>query len=531
MAFLLQGSSPAGIRSMAGQGANLAAIGLFAALLAVAAIYFRDGFEALFIAWQTPEYSHGPLIPFLSGFLFLRHLKKLPMEAEADPVRWPGVFVILLSIAFGAVGKLAQIPDIVAYSMIVFVAGLVLLCMGWNRGWRCWPEIVHLSFMLPLPATLYWKVSTTLQLISSEFGVFLIQLAGIPVYLDGNIIDLGVYKLHVAEACSGLRYLYPILSFSYIFAVLYRGPVWHKVVLLLSAAPITMAMNSVRIGIIGIIVDRYGLEHVEGITHLLEGWIIFVVSVVILFGMARVMLMMQRSRMGLAEALDLEFDNIVPQFARIRSLRMSSGLVMAFAAMLVTTIGWELAPQREVTSFDRAPLALLPLEIGTWRSEQLQTLEPEIERVLGADDYYAGVFASPSSAATVDFFIAWYQDQTQGGIHSPEVCLPGGGWEMAEIRRIDLGEGRPVNRAIIQKGEQRLLVYYWFQQAGGRTASDYVAKAAVLRDSVLHGRSDGALVRAITPILNNESERDAERRLRSFVDPLEDVLPRFVPQM
>jgi exosortase len=69
----------------------------------------------------------------------------------------------------------------------------------------------------------------------------------VPVFLEGNIIDLGVYKLHVAEACSGLRYLFPILSFSYIFAVLYKGPMWHKAVLLISAAPITVLMNSVRI--------------------------------------------------------------------------------------------------------------------------------------------------------------------------------------------------------------------------------------------------------------------------------------------
>jgi exosortase/archaeosortase family protein len=101
--------------------------------------------------------------------------------------------------------------------------------------------------MLPLPGVLYFKLNTWLQLISSELGVFFLQLANVPVFLEGNIIDLGVLRLHVAEACSGLRYLFPILSFSYIFAVLYRGPMWHKAVLLISAAPITVFMNSVRI--------------------------------------------------------------------------------------------------------------------------------------------------------------------------------------------------------------------------------------------------------------------------------------------
>ena len=96
-----------------------------------------------------------------------------------------------------------------------------------------------------------------------------------PVFLEGNVIDLGVYKLQVAEACSGLRYLFPIMSFSYVFAVLYRGPVWHKIVLLLSAVPIAVLMNSFRIGVIGVLVDRYGIGQAEGFLHFFEGWIIF----------------------------------------------------------------------------------------------------------------------------------------------------------------------------------------------------------------------------------------------------------------
>ena len=84
--------------------------------------------------------------------------------------------------------------------------------------------MLHLVFMLPLPQFLYWQVSTALQFVSSEVGVALVRGMGVPVYLEGNVIDLGVYQLQVAEACSGLRYLFPIMSFTYVFAVLYRGP-------------------------------------------------------------------------------------------------------------------------------------------------------------------------------------------------------------------------------------------------------------------------------------------------------------------
>ena len=184
-------------------------------------------------------------------------------------------------------GNLARIPDIVTYAMILWIYGLILVSFGWQRGRQFWPPVLHLVFMLPLPAILYWQLSIKLQFFSSEIGVALIRAMDIPVFLDGNVIDLGVYKLQVAEACSGLRYLFPVMSFSYIFSVLYRGPIWHKAVLLLSAAPITVLMNAFRIGMIGVLVDRYGIEQAEGFLHYFEGWVIFIACVLILFGLAR----------------------------------------------------------------------------------------------------------------------------------------------------------------------------------------------------------------------------------------------------
>lgn len=529
--------------SIADQGAaeergapvNMPGLVVLILLIGAAGLYFRDGVGALLTAWSTPEYSHGPLIPILSALLFMHELKTLPEHGGPINGRWPGVAVVVFSLLLGALGQMTMIPDIVAYALIGFVAGVILTSMGWERGRKCWPAILHLAFMLPLPGILYWKVSTTLQFISSELGVWFIRNAGVPVFLDGNIIDLGVYKLHVAEACSGLRYLYPIMSFSYIFAALYRGPTWHKAVLLISAAPIAVFMNSVRIGIIGVVVDNYGLEYVEGITHFLEGWVIFIASILILFLMARGMLALQKEKMSLPEALDLDLTGLWPQFARLRLVRPSAALIVCLLATAGGVSAFALAPERSEPEIQRAPLSAFPRALGDWRLASTSRLEPSIEAVLGADDYFSGNYLSPAAgAARVEVFIAWYQDQTKGGIHSPEVCLPGGGWEMAEIKQVDRGSelgasSLPINRAIIQKGESRLLVYYWFEQYGGRTASDFTAKAELLRNAVLYGRTDGALMRLITPILPNESADDAEKRLIDAGRPLMEQLSRYVP--
>jgi exosortase D (VPLPA-CTERM-specific) len=501
-----------------------------------ACLFFVDGLEALLVAWQTPEYSHGPLIPVLSALLFLRQLRDVPVEPGPKRNRWVGVTVVVAALALASLGKLANIADIVAYATILWIGGLLLISFGWQTGRQFWPPVLHLVYMLPLPGVLYYKMSTWLQFVSSELGVWFLQLLSVPVFLEGNIIDLGVYKLHVAEACSGLRYLFPILSFSYIFAVLYRGPLWHKAVLLISAAPITVLMNSVRIGIAGYIVNHYGVTWVEGFTHFFEGWVIFLACILILFGLARIMLLFQSQRMGLAEALDLDTTGFAAQAARLRLVRPSAALITAAVLSTGIALAWNAMPDRGLTPIERESFDLFPRQLGDWRQQGLpQTLEDSVATSLGADDYHSVQMQRSQDAVEVGLFMAWYADQSQGGVHSPEICLPSAGWEIAWLERTDIaervGSATPfnINRAIIQKGESRMLVYYWFEQKGRRIAWDFAAKYWLMMDGVTTGRTDGALVRLTTTIGSDESDAVAEERLIALVRDLTVALPRFIP--
>ncbi|MGH9270616.1 MAG: exosortase, partial [Ilumatobacteraceae bacterium] len=231
-------------------------LGLFWLGLAVVSTLplFWFGFHGLAQEWSRPEFSHGPVIPALSFYMFLRECKFVPPPSAPVTDRWPGAALMIFALAVALAGNVARIDHLVFYALILWIGGLVLVGFGWRRGRLFWPSVLHLVFMLPLPYFLYFKINTSLQFVSSEIGVWFVALAGVPVFLEGNVIDLGVYKLQVAEACSGLRYMFPIMSFSYVFAVLYRGPVWHKIVLLLAAVPIAVLMNSFRIGVIGVLV-------------------------------------------------------------------------------------------------------------------------------------------------------------------------------------------------------------------------------------------------------------------------------------
>ena len=509
---------------------------LWLGLACVAAgLFFREGLADLWAAWQTPEYSHGPLIPLISGYLFLRHLKYVPPVPDPVTDRGAGVAVLGLAFLLGLFGNVAQIEKFVSVALIVWVGGMVLVGFGWKRGRRFWPEVLHLSFMLPLPFFLYWKVSIALQLVSSGIGVDIIRLAGIPVFLDGNIIDLGIYKLHVAEACSGLRYLFPIMSFTYVFAVLYQGSVWHKAVLLLAAIPIAVLMNSVRIGVIGVMVDAYGIEHAEGFMHFFEGWVIFLLCILAMIGLARAMQRLSGDRRSFAEALDIQTSGLGRQLARVRDVRPSAALIGSSAVFAVAALLWSPLTRPEPPVIQRDPFLLFPREVGEWRGIMRPDLPKEITEVLKADDYLLMGFDAPGRAAPVDLFIAWYRDQTRAQIHTPEVCIPAGGWEMSSIgaEEVVIGSGGqsvaiPVNRAIIQKGLEKQLVYYWFDQSGRRIASDYAAKAWLIWDALESGRTDGALVRLTTPIEPGETVEAAAARLRDMLAAALPVLPRFI---
>ncbi|HEX9856828.1 MAG TPA: VPLPA-CTERM-specific exosortase XrtD, partial [Paracoccaceae bacterium] len=473
----------------------------------------------------------------ISLYLFLRELRRAPPAPPGSPAdRRPGILLILVALVFGIFGNLVQIPDIVTYALILWGGGVMLTGFGWAQGrWHFLP-VVHLVFMLPLPNFLYWKLSIFLQGVSSEIGVWFVALMGVPVFLDGNVIDLGVYKLQVAEACSGLRYLFPILSFSYLFAILYRGPLWHKLALLLTAAPLTVLMNSVRVGVIGVLVDSYGIAQAEGFLHFFEGWVIFLACVGILFLMAIVLQRMTPSPKTLAETIDLDFQGFGTQAARLPGIGASKGLIAAALLSAAVAAAFVLTPPPARVLPERDPFVLFPRNLGGW-SGVLHPLEPDVARVLAADDYVSATYLAAGEAGTVHFFVAYYDKQTDGsGIHSPEVCLPAGGWEVFSIDPHPVtmpdtvyGSFR-VNRAVIQKGLSRQVVYYWFEQRGRRMTGDYLAKASVVYDSLTRGRTDGALVRFVTPIMPGETEAVAEARMVRFMALALARLPRFVPE-
>ncbi len=195
---------------------------------------------------------------------------------------WWGVALLLIAISCNFAGELGSLYVVQQYAAVVALYALVLAFTGPQVFRILWMPLLILVFMIPLPNFIYNNLSANLQLISSSIGVKVIRLFNIPVFLEGNVIDLGTYKLQVAEACSGLRYLFPLMTLGFIMAYFFQAAFWKRALLFLSSIPITIFMNSFRIGVIGVLVAHYGIRQAEGFLHDFEGWVIFMASTAVM---------------------------------------------------------------------------------------------------------------------------------------------------------------------------------------------------------------------------------------------------------
>lgn len=505
------------------------------AVVAIAAVVpFAHVLGGLYNIWNLqPEYSHGIIIPVLSAYLVWRQraqLRNLPFTGS-----WLGVALIALGIMLHFVGELTTMLTIEHYAFLIVIYGLVLALTGATIFRKLWMPLFILVFAVPLPSFFNNSLSLQLQFLSSMLGVGVIRAAGISVLLEGNIIDLGNYQLEVAEACSGLRYLLPLMTLAFIVAYLFRGPLWKRALIFLSSVPITVVMNSIRIGFIGITVEHWGPAMAEGALHDFEGWLVFMFSTGALLLTAFVLARTGRSKAPWREAFSLDSPpakrdsvSVSPPQIVPRTFIAASILVLAGAALGMA------APAPHTTFPPRASFDEFPNEIGNWSGHK-DSLQRIYLDALRLDDYVLADFRQAGGPA-VNFYAAYYQTQdSTRAIHSPHDCIPGGGWEISQFeqRVLPATASTPafkVNRAIIQLGSTRQIVYYWFDERGRHITNEYVARWYLFWDALTRHRTDGALVRFVSAFPPGADETDVDARILTLARSIEPTLSHYVPQ-
>lgn len=499
---------------------------------------FAPVLDQLYQIWSLqPEYSHGVIVPILAAYLIWRkrsELRDLPFTGS-----WYGLILVAAGVALRVIGYFSTMHTIERYAFLLVLYGLVLSLTGTAIFRRLWMPLAVLIFMVPLPISMTQGLSLDLQLLSSALGVALIRAVGISVYLEGNIIDLGSYQLQVAEACSGLRYLFPLMTLAFLVAILFRGPLWKRALILISSVPITIVMNSLRIGLIGISVEAWGPRMAEGVLHDFEGWLVFMFStgalLLVSVGLAKLGSKTGSGPARWSDAFDFGPTTAPPAPSAVTSTRQAIPAPFLAAALVVVAIGLGglAVPDQVEAAPARAELIEFPTHVGPWVGERGSLASVYLDQ-LQLDDYLIADYRDESGAA-INFYVAYYQSQRgTRRVHSPANCIPGGGWAILKMEKRLLpstsGQSHlPINRVLVELGDRRQIVYYWFQERGRLLTDENTVKWYLFWDALTRHRTDGALVRVVAPLPHGESEAAVDERLQRFVASVEPGLGRYIP--
>jgi exosortase D (VPLPA-CTERM-specific) len=494
----------------------------FLALLQLS-LFYAGTAHGLWRAWQTDDFSHGPLVVVMS---FLWGLSLLQAEQRPLAPSARGSWLVASGILVALLGQRIANAWLAEISLPIVVAGLVATVLGFRQLKRLAAPLFFLLFAIPLPVTLYPVVTAHMQLLASDLGVKGLQALNVPVFQDGNIIDLGLYKLQVAEACNGLRYLFPLMSLGFLVAFhLFRTP-WRRALLFLSTLPIAIVTNGVRLTATGLLANQFGLDAVQGTLHEMEGFFVFAVCLALLALVAFLL-----ARLGPPEPRPADNKKRIlfsfkkplwqghPRFSTATVLGLVLAALLAFA-------GQEALATRETLSGapPHKPLSFFPLGLEAWQGQR-QLLSNEELRSLKLDDYLLMDFRQEGQGIPVNLYVAYYESQGQGrSIHSPQICLPGTGWEILskdlhKIQRTAAPEALTVNREVIRKDGVVHLVYYWFRESGSDVHSNVQAKWEIIKNAVRTGRTDGNLIRVTTVLTEGMSGKErASQKLDAFLD-------------
>jgi EpsI family protein len=173
-------------------------------------------------------------------------------------------------------------------------------------------------------------------------------------------------------------------------------------------------------------------------------------------------------------------------------------------------------------------LTNFPLNIGRWKGGR-DWLTPNVLNNLELDDYFYGVYTD-GQGAPLTLYIPYYSTQRDRRVvHSPASCLPGNGWRIVESEAVIIsGTKISANRMLISNGEERALVYYWFDQRGRNLTSEWLVKWYLFQDSVVLRRSDGAMVRVMTSLRHGDSIDAVDARVSSFVATASPMLNQYL---
>jgi exosortase len=232
-------------------------------------------------SWSNPQYSHGWIVPLFSACLLFWWRK--PVEPVTWTARAAGLVLLLGAFALRLLAARYRIVTIDMYTLVPALAGVFLLIGGWSMFRWAWAPIAFLIFMYPLPDEATRYLLGPLQTLATIVSTYALQTIGLDAFREGNQIVVGDMHLGVVDACSGLRMLTIFIALSVALVMLGDREWWENLVILSSAIPIALIVNSIRITVTGLLYQVASSELAEMVFHDLAGWVMMPMALGMLF--------------------------------------------------------------------------------------------------------------------------------------------------------------------------------------------------------------------------------------------------------
>lgn len=251
------------------------------------AIYYRIAGKLVYDWYTIPDYSHGFLVPLFAGFLIWDKRKAL----SAIPVKptWRGILLIVFAIILLILGVYGVELFTTRMSFLFLMGGLIWTFFGGRMLRELRFPLLVLILAIPIPAIIFNHITFPLQLLASRIASDILPMLGVPVLQEGNVIQLPVMKLEVAEACSGIRSLMSLFALAVFYGYFLERTTTRRTILALASIPIAVAANVVRIVGTGLCVQYWDPDKALGFFHEFSGWVMFVISLGCLYLVHRVM--------------------------------------------------------------------------------------------------------------------------------------------------------------------------------------------------------------------------------------------------
>lgn len=493
---------------------------------------------------KEDDYSHGLMVPFVSGYFAWQIVREKKMELKSS---WFGIPLIVIGVLVVTLGQwylIAIYPDglgvgfLLAIGLILCLAGTTIAFGGIKFLRLLFFPFIYLVFTVPFPKSFTLSLTLWLRNLVSVFSEEIIRAIGITVFREGNVLHLVNASLGVEDACSGIRSFWMLMAGAAALGYVLNMGFFRSVLLCMLTLPVSVAMNVLRVVATGFLVHRAGIQYASGWRHEVCGWVTFGCGLAALIGLAsllsRKLAVPHSGNDGESPRVGALVRNfLAPQRVSILATVVA---LFSFGASANFIIHNHYQQTVDDAFSDRKPLAEFPKIVGDFTLAKQRSLLKDHLDLLSPSDYTIVSYQNSAGAKVELRVIYWSPGSRRGkGIkkgvrsHFPDVCYPAWGFERIpdfdlELRNEEV-TGQGLSARLFSKAGRRESVVFWYKDVPGKLSNRFAYLLQSWKDPSVNKEGAQYVVTIVTD--GSDSPDLARRTLLDFANELGQILPEF----